>query len=368
MNLSELSTKYKVARRRLSAYGFVLKIGLAVLAVLAGGFLIVKIFLPFSALVKSYLFKPLSTFSILRDPKSALKSSDGRTNILILGRGGASHEAPDLTDTIIVASIRLKDRKISMISIPRDIWIASMKAKINSAYYYGKQKQPNAGGFVLAKDAVFQVTDLPIHYAVLVDFEGFKQAIDLVGGVEVEVKRGFVDEKYPVESKKQETRNNEQKTENNEPPIYETVKFEAGWQHLDGNTALKFTRSRNSPDPEEGTDFARSRRQQQILLALGQKLKQKETVLNAEKIKELKQIFDDYTETDLGDDEFLALGRVGVGINLSSINHFSLETGTKEEPGLLINPPTSKYGQWVLEPRAGDWGQIHEYINSQLGQ
>ena len=236
-----------------------------------------------------------------------------------------------MTDTMILLSIRLKDKQVSSISIPRDIWINSMKAKINSAYYYGEKKQ-QGGGLILARDAVFQVTGLPVHYAVLVDFEGFKKAIDLVGGVEVEVKRGFTDEKYP--SQKLEDSHLGGQASSSETPIYETVKFDAGWQHMDGDTALRFSRSRYSTDPEEGSDFARSKRQQQILMALASKMKQKETSLNVDRIKQLRQIFDDYTDTDLGDDEMLALGRIGIGINLSGIRTNC--SGRRDERGAGI--------------------------------
>ena len=368
MNLSKLSARFNILKRKLAPYRL-LAFWVSVIAVIAVlGIVLVKIVIPLVSAAGNYLFKPLSTLSILKDPTSALKSNDGRTNILILGRGGASHEAPDLTDTMILLSIRLKDKQVSSISIPRDIWINSMKAKINSAYYYGEKKQ-QGGGLILARDAVFQVTGLPVHYAVLVDFEGFKKAIDLVGGVEVEVKRGFTDEKYPVENREQKTESpakQDPAPRDNQPPVYETVKFEAGWQHMDGDTALRFSRSRYSTDPEEGSDFARSKRQQQILMALASKMKQKETSLNVDRIKQLRQIFDDYTDTDLGDDEMLALGRIGIGINLQGIGQIALDEGTKEEPGLLTNPPIAKYGQWVLEPRAGDWGQIHEYITNLL--
>lgn len=306
-----------------------------------------------------YLSRPLSTFSALRNPLSLLKSSSERTNILILGRGGAAHEAPDLTDTMIVASIRHSDQKISLIAIPRDIWIDSMKTKINSAYYYGEQKEPGAGGFVLAKDAVFQVTDLPIHYVVLVDFEGFEKAIDLVGGVDVEVKRSFTDEQYPVEEL------NGKKPKNGEP-VYETIHFDQGIQQMDGSTALKFARSRNSTDLEEGTDFARSQRQQQILLALVSKVKQKETILNRDRVIQLQSVFDDYTKTDLEDQEIVALGRIGLDAKLLDIQHITLDSGVEEHEGLLINPPTSKYGQWTLEPRDGDWSQVHAFVKQEL--
>lgn len=364
MNLSKLSARFNALKRRLSPYRLPVFWASVIALTMAVGIILVKIVLPLASVAGNYLLKPFSTISILKDPAGALKFNDGRTNILILGRGGASHEAPDLTDTMIVLSIRLKDKQISSISIPRDIWINSMKAKINSAYYYGEKKQ-SGGGLILARDAVFQVTGLPIHYAVLVDFEGFKQAIDLVGEVEVEVKRGFADEKYPVEVEGQGPSVSGQPPS---PPVYETVKFEAGWQKMDGDMALRFARSRYSADPEEGSDFARSRRQQQILVALAAKIKQKETALNTDRIKQLRRIFDDYTQTDLGDDEMLALGRIGIGIDLSQIKQISLDERTEEAPRLLVNPPTSKYGQWVLEPLAGNWEETHKFILQQLGE
>jgi LCP family protein required for cell wall assembly len=173
-------------------------VGVAVVGLLL--LLAVKVVIPLVRSVGSLVTKPFTTISVLRDPSKSLQKTNNRTNILVLGRGGAFHEASDLTDTIIVVSLDHSSNQVSMISLPRDIWIDSMRAKINTAYHYGQQKNPEGGGFVLARDAVFQVTDLPIHYTAVVDFEGFKQAIDLVGGVEVEVERSFTDEKYPVEN------------------------------------------------------------------------------------------------------------------------------------------------------------------------
>jgi anionic cell wall polymer biosynthesis LytR-Cps2A-Psr (LCP) family protein len=153
---------------------------------------------------------------------------------------------------------------------------------------------------------------------------------------------------------------------NEEEEIYETIRFEKGKQQMDGNTALKFARSRNSEDPEEGTDFARAKRQQKVLLALAKKLRTRETAFNAERISELRQIFDDYSETDLGDEELLALGRIGMDVELDTIQQISLDTGTEEEPGLLVNPPLTKYNQWVLEPQVDDWSEVHEFIKEEL--
>ncbi len=360
MNLTPSSTKFSVLRRRLSPYFPVIKwlaaSGVIILAII----FTIRFVVPLIKSAGSFISRPLTTLNILTNPADALKQTDGRANILILGRGGAFHDAPDLTDTIILASVRLSDSQITLISVPRDIWIGSMKAKINSAYYYG--------GFVLAKDAIFQVTNLPIHYIVLVDMDGLKKAIDLVGGIDVEVERSFTDAKYPLE------------TENGDKPtpapgvtpkpeeIYETIFFEKGLRHFDGSAALKFSRSRNSDDPLEGTDFARARRQQLVLTALAKKIKSRETVLNLDRVRELQQLFDDHTDTDLSDQEMLALAKLSAKVDLGAVRSLRIDEGTDEEPGLLVNPPVAKYGQWVLTPRSASWSEIHKYILEELAK
>lgn len=354
---------------------------MGIVGVVGVSFIIVKTSTPWVTRFREAIDEKVRLIKILRNPTIALNTSEGRTNVLILGKGGADHEAPDLTDSMMVVSLSHDDRNVSMISIPRDIWIDSMKAKINSAYYYGEQKAAG-GGVVLARDAVYQVTNLPIHYTLLVDFQGFKEVVDLLGGVDVDVERSFVDEKYPIEEKNGQVdkltsrlldeTSKTPKTSNipNSPKedngIYETVHFEKGLQHMDGEMALKFVRSRNSTDPEEGTDFARAKRQQKILIAIAQKLRKKETITNLSVLRELREIFGRYVLGDLGDEALLALGRIGVDIDVSSIQHIGLDATNTDELPLLVNPPVKKYGQWVLEPRTGSWEEIHEYIQQEV--
>ena len=103
---------------------------------------------------------------IFADQKDVIRI-DGKTNILILGRGGEGHETPELTDTIIILSVDNKDKKTALVSIPRDLWIDDLQAKINSAYYWGNQKQ-EGGGVVLAKSVVEEVIGEPIQYLSLI--------------------------------------------------------------------------------------------------------------------------------------------------------------------------------------------------------
>jgi LCP family protein required for cell wall assembly len=282
-----------------------------------------------------------------------------------MGVAGGEHEGKDLTDTMIFTSIDLGSGDVVMLSIPRDIWLDSLQAKVNTAYHYG-QKKSAGGGFVLAKDAVYQITGQSIHYVVVLDFSGFVKAVNLVGGVDVEVERSFTDEQYPIPGKETDECGGDSQLRCR----YETIRFEKGLQHLDGETALKFVRSRNAQG-EEGTDFARSNRQQKVIVAFKNKLLSSSTLLAPGKLLALKQTFSqnvtfdkELSEEELGG--FASLfWRFVRGRN--SLRTLTLDTGTEENPGFLINPPIKQYGQWVLVPRAGDWSQFQEFLSQKLG-
>ncbi len=273
---------------------------------------------------------------------TGLPSADGRTNFLILGREGTDtiRGGGLLTDTLILVSINPQAHDTVLLSIPRDIWVPSLKAKINSAYYYGEQKKPGMGGLILAKAAVGEVIGQPIHYAVVIDFAGFEKIIDLIGGVDIQVDRGFVDHKFPIAGKENDLCGGD--------PLYacryETIEFKAGLQHLDGVSALKFVRSRQA-EGEEGSDFARSRRQEKTLLALRSKLLSKPVLTN---LSLLKQLFDQTNRmvvTDVTPDLYPALARLAWQVYKTPPR-----TATLAEPDQLIHPPVSTiYGsQWVL--------------------
>src|SRR3990167_5619174 len=194
-------------------------------------------------------------------PEKKIATTAGRTDILIMGKAGEGHTAPDLTDTIIFVSVSHIDSSVILLSLPRDIWIPSLRAKLNSAYYWGNQKQEK-GGLILAKSSTEEIVGKPIHYGIIVDFSGFKRIIDVLGGIKVEVQTSFIDEKYPIAGRE----NDECDGDPDFKCRYESVKFDAGVQSMDGETALKFVRSRNA-EGDEGTDLARSARQQKVIAA-----------------------------------------------------------------------------------------------------
>ncbi|MEP7166399.1 MAG: LCP family protein [Candidatus Woesebacteria bacterium] len=232
--------------------------------------------------------------------------------MLLMGRGGAGHEGGALADTILVARILETQKKVVLISIPRDLWVKipynggdGVTGKINSAYaigidthnYVDKIEKYNGtnGGGTLAKDVIEQVTGLKVDKYVTIDFSGFEQAVDSIGGVDLTVDRAFTDYEYPIAGRETldcttyasgsstlETSESDliatgkldqsllKGLPKDYPCRYELLHFDTGKQHLDGKLALKYVRSRHSS--EDGNDFARSRRQRLLIEAVTDKL------------------------------------------------------------------------------------------------
>jgi LCP family protein required for cell wall assembly len=309
---------------------------------------------PAMTLVSNLVRGPKTAFSLVKDPQGVLRSTKGRTNIVLLGMGGANHQGPELTDSILVVSVDLASTDTVLLSIPRDIWINSLKTKINAIYYYGEQKQ-EGGGLVLTKAAVEEVIGQSIHYTIAVDFDGFKRAIDLVGGIDVNVPESFDDFKYPIPG-----------MEDAEPEElrYEHLHFEKGLQTMSGEQALKYVRSRNA-EGSQGTDFARTQRQQQVLVAFRNKVLSLETLLSPTKIKELAQTFSGSVRTDFSEAEYLSLAKIAIQAKTENLRKGALPVQDEDtgEEGLLVNPSPANYdGQWVLIGKDGSWDKVHSYV------
>lgn len=279
-----------------------------------------------------------------------LPSHSGRTNFLVLGIGGGTHESPDLTDTIIFVSVSSSSPPV-LLSIPRDLWVPSMQAKINSAYHYGREKAGTPGGLIMAKSAVSEVINQPVDFAVVFDFTTFSRVIDEPGGIDVQVERSFTDTQYPIAGKE------------NDPCDtcrYETITFNKGLQHMDGATALKFVRSRHSEDLEEGTDFARSRRQALVIQAVKTKLLSR---FDYQLYRRLITLISKETLADITPDRYFALAKLAW-----SARRFESRSATLSEPDNLYNPPiTAKYGgQWILLPKSNDPKIIYSFVSNLL--
>jgi polyisoprenyl-teichoic acid--peptidoglycan teichoic acid transferase len=292
---------------------------------------------------------PALVFRLVFDDGIPLKSTDDRTNVLLLGIGGRSHDGSDLTDTMIVLSLNNKNHSAALISIPRDIWSDTLKDKINSAYHYGEEKK-KGGGMILAKAITEDVVGIPIHYAVLIDFTGFKNLIELIGGIDVNVTKAFIDTQYPIPGKEHDTCPGDPTN----ACVYETVHFDKGIQHMNGDRALIYVRSRHA-EGEEGTDFARSKRQQEVLLAFKDKIMHPTKWLTMRRLSQLPKALDDATDSDMNIGGLATVGRQYIKINESQVKKVAFDNLLTEAPFYLYN------GLYVLIP-VDNWSTIQSYI------
>jgi LCP family protein required for cell wall assembly len=330
--------------------------GLIIAAILAGAYLGFLLFGQviqksgsgfYLGLAKDFIFTPETKIETFRD----------RTNILILGKGGEGHEAPDLTDTIMFASVGQSD--VALISLPRDIWIPGLRTKLNSVYYWGNKKQPD-GGIILAKASVEEIVGVPVHYAMVIDFTGFKKIIDILGGIEVDVETTFKDEKYPIPGRENDLCEGDSEYRCR----YETLSFTQGRQVMDGETALKFVRSRNA-EGDEGTDFARAARQQKVISAIKDKVLNRKILFSPRKLLELKKAVEDSSETDINSSTGAILARRFFSVRDTIDSHIMPED-------LLERPPYSPMydNLYVFIPKVEDpddvtersWSEVHTWV------
>ncbi len=289
------------------------------------------------------------------DPSLLKGEGDGRVNILLLGRGGGDHSAPDLTDTIMLASVDPINHTADLVSVPRDLWVnisgyGSMK--INAVWETGKYKylgkisdsmsNPRAtqAGFSLIDQTMEQVLGVPIHYNSLVDFQAFKQAVDTVGGVTVNVPTDLWDPTMAWENN------------------YNSVLAKAGVQNFNGQKALIYVRSR-----ETSSDFARSERQRTVMIALKEKVASLGTLGNPLKISQLMNAFGDNAQTDLSINDASRLYSLSKNISGASIK----SVGLADAPNNFVTTGNIN-GQSVVYPRSGvfDYAAIQSYVRGVL--
>ncbi|HEX7542479.1 MAG TPA: LCP family protein [Patescibacteria group bacterium] len=334
-------------------------------------------------------------------------------NFLLLGYGGAAHEGPFLTDTMMIAHIDIKTKKATLISIPRDLWVklptksgVDFHTKINAVYQieldpkYYPDIDPKYMGTendaTLVKTTISRITGLPIDGYVSVNFEGFTKAIDILGGVDINIEKSFTDSEYPIDGKEKdlcdkdteelfkkaepfttpgfnpEERNQQFKdnpkleefvknaTDSPElafPCRYEKLEFKKGITHMDGQIALKYARSRHSET--DGGDFNRALRQQQVIEAI------KNKVISLGFIPKIIPLMDEFkkdVKTDIGLDtikKFIS--------QADKVKEYKITTFVLTDQNVLKNA-VSDDKQYILIPSEGidNWNGIKKLINNTI--
>lgn len=237
--------------------------------------------------------------------------ADGTFDILILGTHGT------LTDTIMVASVNEELETVSLISVPRDLFVDGRKINEHYGLY----------GIDQLKEAVSEVTGLFIDKYAVIDLQAFIDIVDAVGGIDVYVDKAIYDSSYP-----------------NGKGGYMVFSLGAGQQHLDGSTALKYVRSRHST-----SDFDRASRQQKVMVAVKDKL------VGAGDALAVFEIISENIDADIGLLE-------GIGY-YGSYKDYTLKTGNVLTTSNYLYSTYNTYGQYILLPSGGNYEEIQEWID-----
>lgn len=356
-----------------------IKIILSAFVILALFLIIIRPYYLF--LTQTAKISPLKALLSIGGPKTV----NDRVNFVFLGVADASHDGPNLSDSITFLSYDFKTNRLTSIALPRDVWSADLKDKINAAYAdgyatRGSENQPEAvkvkNGLAIAKAEIANVVGQPIQYAAAINFDQFQNLIDFLGGVDINVEKSFDDYAFPIPDDSltnapcgHSSAEIQQFTNSNptEQDIwkyfscrYEHIHFGAGLLHMDGATALIYVRSRHAIGPE-GSDFAREARQEKVIEGVKDKLLAvvKKPDLNA--YEKLYSLGDQMVKRDISNQELAVI-----------LKNIILNKNFQQEKIVLADDffanPTANLQMynylWVLIPK--DNKAVHDYVNCRL--
>lgn len=282
----------------------------------------------------------------------------GRVNILLAGYSAddPGHEGADLTDSVMLVSIDTKNNKAYMLSIPRDLYVnipGNGYGKINQAYEEGEADNFSApgypsGGMGLLEETVSQKFNVPIDYYALIDYTAFRDAVNAVGGIRIDIQspdpRGLYDPNT-------------------------NVNLPNGWVTLNGQQALNLARARGDGYGSYGfpqADFDRTLHQRQMLLAIEAKATTAGVLANPIKVGELFDAIGKNVKTDFNTADARRLDEIMKKIPQSHIASAALNAANydgQKNVDLLQSYETYN-GEDALIPASGidDYAQIDAYV------
>ena len=294
------------------------------------------------------------------DPELKRDSTGKYTSILILGVDTRSSGAESLestrTDTIIIATYMYDTNELTMVSIPRDFFVE----KVGNPGYFDKINGVYpAGGFEELEKTVKNVTGIEVQYHVMINFDAFVEIIDAVGGVTINVEEGFTDNFYPSEKGAPGSRY-DCFTPDDVWGWWEVVSFPKGIQTMDGETALKYARSRHGSYSSGGgvTDYGRAAHQQQVVDAVRAAISNSDTYTNPQKFLSLiSAVKDNIRISEFTIDDIKALLNLldDFSKNKGETYSFVLDPSAGNSKLISSNPAQPKLG-------LGNYTDINDYI------
>jgi LCP family protein required for cell wall assembly len=346
-NITPLSTEEKIKRRKKRVTLFLFSLSFFI--ILGIGFLVYKGYI-FSKGI-GFKFDPTSLISAQN--KELKKDSSGQyTNMLLVGIDTRESGGLLNTDTIILASYDHTNHDITMLSIPRDFHVEVSKdtawyVRINSIYASAEGKEKDSGMDALV-GSVERLTGQDIQYYAMVDFRAFVEIIDAVGGIDVNVENSFTDYMYP------------------KGLGYMTVTFKAGPQTMDGETALIYSRSRHAQQNNEGTDFARARRQQKVIIALKEKISTNASFSDPKTLMSIvSSIAGNIKVSEFTIKDIEAAFELSKKYDEAEGSVFSFVLDPSSGGGLIVDRKNMESGAYAIGPKLGfgKYDDIQEFIS-----
>lgn len=279
------------------------------------------------------------------------------------GRPTNNAQANVLTDSLILTSLNLNTLTITQVSLPRDLWIDQYRTKVNALYFYGYEKTPQ-DPTAFPKSVIQDITGVPIQYVVVLNLNTVARVIDALGGVDVAIDRSFTDDQFPKPGV-------DVTTVRDPKLLYETVQFDEGNEHMNGERALIFIRSRHSNDPIERTDEGRILRQQKIMQAMMSKIVNLGILRNPVVLGKLYALYRSEFSSAIPFGQVVAIGRymgqqlmkVPQTIPALQIKKATISIQENGQKGVLFHPNPKKYGgQWVYVPVDPTWSELRNEI------
>ncbi|NNJ08910.1 LCP family protein [Chloroflexales bacterium ZM16-3] len=247
-------------------------------------------------------------------------------NILLLGTDARpSDTEPTRTDAIVVVRLDRDSGRVSMLSIPRDLWVSypsGGEGRINAAFAVGEKKYGPGGGAALAKSTVGKLLGVQVDQFVLINFQGFKTLIDRLDGITVDVPDPITDPAYPTDD-------------------YRTisVSFSVGPQQMDGEHALIYARTRHAD-----SDFGRNQRQQLVLMAIFNRIRERGLLQQLTSLDDYTGALRGYVQTDMSRTTMLALAGFARNIHVEDVLRYAIDSTTIVD----LRPPAT----FAAEPRS----------------
>lgn len=334
---------YKISRgRRVARFFIIISLIAAIAAAVATAY---QVAAPKNDLLASALrqMPVVREFAQWLRPDLRLVNTD-TLPIVIAGISGVGNDGPLLTDTLIVAILKPKTGQFSLISIPRDLAVATSMGsfqKVNSVYALAEAKEPGSGLKELS-GAAAAITGLPTNKTVVINFKGFEELINAFGGVNIDIKNSFVDNNYP------DGRGG-----------VKTISFQTGRQRLSGEQALEFARSRHGSNGEN-SDFARAKRQQQLILALADEALKLRTLTSPRRLQALSDLLNQYIHTNIDIGEAIELAGQFQNTDPLAAPRLVIDDSPN---GFLLNT-IGPDGAFLLTPRGGNFLAIQKAIGN----